>query len=1420
MISRLAPWALKATLAVLFSVSAVFAQTYTANQIPAGSSDYGAAPYTFTGMITIPNFGSGSGAVVRHPKVVFSCAHVVFDKSAVDPWITDVHWHRAWASGSAPSFSGGQTLRGYYRYTGYAAAARAQQNSSQSFSMDFVVHYAFENTASGGYAGWWPDGVGQLKSSSTTKLITGYPSGLYPGGNSGKYLMHRTGPFTRAFSTAYNDYLMIDEVSAGPGNSGGPTWVSDGTSYYYAGVLISGLARRIAQGDDVAGVYGVDASSSELIELSISAAGGSSSAAPVITAQPTSRRVNAGETVSFTVAASGAGLSYAWYFNGSVISGATSATLTRTNATLAQAGSYQAVVRNSAGEARSNTVTLSVDVPPPTITTQPANASVATGGTATFSVVAGGTGPFTYQWSFNNSSGQTSVIPGATSATLTISNAQSSHVGSYTATVRNSAGGSITSRAATLTVGGSSGGGGSQGVANNAFASAGVLSGTSVSASGSNVGATREAGEPIHPDSGGGASVWWAWTAPGAGSVTITTAGSSFDTILAVYTGTSLSALTRIAYDDDSGPGVTSQVTFNAVSGQTYRIMVDGYGGDVGSIALQLTQITTGDGGSGRPSNDNFANRATLAAAGGSVSGTHANATAETGEPAHGGITAARSVWYAWTSDSAADVNLTTTSASGITTSLAVYTGTALSDLRAVTARTQAAGSGNAVSFRAAARTTYFIVVDAQTGGTGAFALTLTPVVTSTAPANDAFARPSPIGSAGGIFDVSSIGASKEAGEPEHANNRGGASLWWTWTASSAGTVSVVTTGSNFDTILAVYTGEALNALTTIATNDDIATGVTSGLAFTAVSGRTYRIAVDGYGGASGNVRLALGVSGGGSGPATGPANDLFANRAAITVAAGALTANNSGATRETGEPNHAGVSGGSSLWWTWTPTASGSYVIATTGSAIDTLLAVYSGTSFNALTTVAANDDESSSVRTSRVTVTATAGSTYVIAVDGKAGVAGAIRLQVTSGGSNTAPANDAFAARISLAAGGGSLEGSNTLATRETSEPQHAGNGPTRSVWWTWTPNRSGRASITTAGSSFDTTLAIYTGTALTNLRLVASNDDAAGGLATSSAAFDVVAGTTYQIAVDGYNGASGTVRIGALVLATEGNAGVTQNTRLLNLAVRGIAGSGSATLTVGFAIAGDSPKPVLLRAVGPTLGTFGVPGSMPDPVLTLYRAADAIERNDNWGDNLRANEIVEKGALIGAFPLPANSRDAALLVNLLPGSYTGQISANGNSANGVALLEVYDTDYNSDADATGRRLINVSSRGQVGSGAEIMIAGFVVLGPTPKRILVRGIGPGLSQFGVAGVLGNPLITVVNGSGVPVGSNDNWSSQADAVGVTAASQRVGAFALNTGSLDAALVISLPPGAYTVQLAGVGNGTGIGLIEAYELPD
>ncbi|MSW87103.1 MAG: hypothetical protein F2826_10365, partial [Actinobacteria bacterium] len=417
----------------LFVVVPVSAQTYTAQAIAAGSSLYGNYPYAFTGLLTTPAksngfSSSGSGAVVGNPRVVYSCAHVPFDSGAVDPWLNGIRWHRAWASASYPASSAGQLLRSYYCFVGYAAAARINPNSGSSFSQDFVVYYAFENTADAGYARSWNDGVSQLKSTGT-KLITGYPSGLYASGDSRRYLMHQTGPFSRAFALNSADFLTVSEVSTGSGNSGGPVWVSNGTQYFFAGVLVSGLERSRGDITDLAGAYGVDASSLALINAAISA-----SAAPVITTQPTSRRVIAGATADFAVVASGTNLSYRWLFNGSVLSGATGATLTLSSVTPAHVGTYQAVVSNAGGELSSLVVTLSVDVPP-SITTQPVARSVAPGTLVTLSVAATGSGTPTYQWYRNGV-----VVADATGASYTLTNAQLANVGRYSVTVTNVAG--------------------------------------------------------------------------------------------------------------------------------------------------------------------------------------------------------------------------------------------------------------------------------------------------------------------------------------------------------------------------------------------------------------------------------------------------------------------------------------------------------------------------------------------------------------------------------------------------------------------------------------------------------------------------------------------------------------------------------------------------------------------------------------------------------------------------------------------------------------------------------------------------------------------------------------------------------------------------------------------------------------------
>jgi hypothetical protein len=431
----------------------ISAQTYTAVPLSSSSivSQY---PYNFTGLIRAATGSSaylGSGAVARNPRVVYSCAHVVFDAKNLslgsDPWLSEVRWNRAWYSSNSPSSTSGQLLRGYFYFVGYSNAAAVNGNSLSAFDLDFVVHYAYENTAAGGYAGTWTDGVAQLKGSGS-KLITGYPSGLYASGDTRKFLMHATGPFSRAFQTLYDDYLGANELSTGPGNSGGPVWVSDGTDYYLAGVLVSGSERSLGNSTDSAGVYGIDSSSLALIDGAITAGGGAV-AAPVITSQPVSRRVNVGQSVSFSVTASGQGLGYRWLKNGVTITGAASASYPIASATLADAGSYQVIVNNSGGEARSEIVILAVDSAP-LISSPPMNVTVPSGERTQLKVLATGAGILTYQWYQGQSGNTASPVAGATTAVLTTPTLTATI--SYWVRVTDGNGGITNSPTATVTV--------------------------------------------------------------------------------------------------------------------------------------------------------------------------------------------------------------------------------------------------------------------------------------------------------------------------------------------------------------------------------------------------------------------------------------------------------------------------------------------------------------------------------------------------------------------------------------------------------------------------------------------------------------------------------------------------------------------------------------------------------------------------------------------------------------------------------------------------------------------------------------------------------------------------------------------------------------------------------------------------------
>jgi len=254
-----------------------------------------------------------------------------------------------------------------------------------------------------------------------------------------------------------------------------------------------------------------------------------------------------------------------------------------------------------------------------------------------------------------------------------------------------------------------------------------------------------------------------------------------------------------------------------------------------------------------------------------------------------------------------------------------------------------------------------------------------------------------------------------------------------------------------------------------------------------------------------------------------------------------------------------------------------------------------------------------------------------------------------------------------------------------------------------------------------------------------------------------------------------------------------------RISNVSVR-TSLAASQTLIVGFNMAGGA-KSVLVRAVGPGLAAFGVPATMDDPRLALFDGPAAVANNEDWGGG---SSLAASFASVGAFPLSAGSRDAAL-VSAVSGGRTAQITGTGA---GAVIVEAYDA-----GSGVSPRLTNVSARNRVGTGADILIAGVTIAGTSPKTLLIRGIGPTLALFNVSGALADPKLEVFNSSEMKIAENDTWSPSLEAVFPT-----VGAFALTPGSKDAALMISLPPGGYTVQLSGVANGTGEGLIEVYEV--
>ncbi len=276
-------------------------------------------------------------------------------------------------------------------------------------------------------------------------------------------------------------------------------------------------------------------------------------------------------------------------------------------------------------------------------------------------------------------------------------------------------------------------------------------------------------------------------------------------------------------------------------------------------------------------------------------------------------------------------------------------------------------------------------------------------------------------------------------------------------------------------------------------------------------------------------------------------------------------------------------------------------------------------------------------------------------------------------------------------------------------------------------------------------------------------------------------------------------------------------TPGTVLGNISTRSFVQTGDNVMIGGFIVQGSGTKRVIIRAIGPELGQFGVPDPLQDPTLELHDGTgNLIASNDNWQTTIIGGIITQDQVqdIMNSGRAPGDQRESAIIGDLPAGNYTA-IVRGVNSTTGVALVEVYDL-------ATGTSVIlgNISTRAFVQTGDNVMIGGFIVQGSGTKRVIIRAIGPELGQFGVPDPLQDPTLELHDGTGNLIASNDNW--QTTIIGGIITQDQVQDI-INSGRApgdprESAIIGDLPAGNYTAIVRGVNGTTGVALVEVYDL--
>jgi hypothetical protein len=276
-------------------------------------------------------------------------------------------------------------------------------------------------------------------------------------------------------------------------------------------------------------------------------------------------------------------------------------------------------------------------------------------------------------------------------------------------------------------------------------------------------------------------------------------------------------------------------------------------------------------------------------------------------------------------------------------------------------------------------------------------------------------------------------------------------------------------------------------------------------------------------------------------------------------------------------------------------------------------------------------------------------------------------------------------------------------------------------------------------------------------------------------------------------------------------------TSHTSLGNISTRSFVQTGEHVMIGGFIVQGSGPKRVIIRAIGPELTQYGITNALANPTLELHNGAGAlIASNDNWqatilGGIITSNQVSD---IQNSGHAPTAASESAIVANLPPGNYTAIVRGVVNTV-GVALVEVYDLNPGASSN-----LGNISTRGFVQTDQNVMIGGFVVQGTGAKRVIVRAIGPELTQYGIPDALANPRLELHNGTGALIATNDNW--QTTILGGIITSNQVSDIQNSghapTAASESAIIANLQPGNYTAIVRSVSNTAGVALVEVYDL--